>query len=337
MVVKAAVVGAGFFGSLHAKVYSDYERSELVCVCDTNLESAKKLASKFGCRYTDNIQEILSDKNIDVVSVVTPDHAHKKPALEVLKAKKPMLIEKPLTVDVAEGQEILEAARKAKVKTMVDFTNRWNPPFAEAKKEIERGRIGKPIMAYARLSLPISSPLDMYPNWCSNSGPEWYLLPHIADIVRWLLERDPTAVFALAVDSVLRSKGFQCYDAVQVEAEFEGVPVALEASWVMPRSLPSGLDFRVEIHGTTGHIAICANVSGIAIATSEQYREPVLSQLQEVHGHQVGFLTGPIRHFVDCVADDMEPMVSLSDGLVVTKFIVAVRNSIKQNTMIAIN
>lgn len=335
--VKSAVIGAGFFGGLHARVLKNYHRSQLCIVCDKNIDQAKLLASQLDCDYTDSIDEITDNDQIDLVTIATPDHAHRDPALRVLRAKKHMFIEKPLTTVVDESLEIIEAASKVLVKTMVDFTNRWNPPFVEAKEQLNQDVIGKPIMAYARLNLPISSPLDMYPAWCSKSGPEWYLFPHSVDMVRWLIEEDPTSVYAVGVKKILKRKNLDSFDAIQAQAMFGDIPVALETSWVMARKNPSGLDFRVEVHGTKGTVEICTNSSGLNVATHDQFRVPLLAQLQKVHRQEVGFLTGPIQHFVDCIIEDTEPMTSLNDGLIITKFISAVRESISKRNVVEIS
>ena len=336
MKVNVGIVGAGFFGNLHAKVYNEYHRCNLKIICDLNESKAKDLADEYKCEFTNDYREIANNSDIQAVSITTPDYAHKDIALEMLKAKKHLLIEKPLTMDVGEGLEILDVAKKTDTKTMVDFTNRWNQPFAEAKRTIQDGNIGQPIHAYARLSVKIDSPTGMYANWASRSGPEWYLMPHTVDLICWLLDRKPTNVYASGIKSILKGKGFSCYDAVQVQSMFGEIAVAFESSWVLPMSWPGAIDFRIDIQGTEGYISVCPNYQGIIIADNDSYSAPTLTQLQNVHGRNVGFLAGPLRHFIDCIVEDKNPMISLEDGFVVTQFISAVRESIQKMSLVVL-
>jgi predicted dehydrogenase len=337
MKANVGVIGAGFFGNLHAIVYNDYQRCNLKYVCDMDEKKAKALATEYNCSFTTDYMDVAKDKDIQIISITTPDYAHKDIAIQMLKARKNILIEKPLTMDVEEAEEIVNVAKTVNVKTMVDFTNRWNHPFVEAKNSIKNGRIGKPIHAYARLSVKIDSPTKMYAQWASKSGPDWYLMPHTIDLICWLLEKKPTQVYAKGVSSILRAKGFDCYDAVQIQSMFSDVPVAFESSWVLPMSWPGAIDFRIDIQGTEGHVSLCPNYQGITVADNGTYIMPTLTQLQNVHGENVGFLTGPIRHFVDCVIDDKVPLINLNDGLIVTKFLVATRESINKNEIVKIS
>ena len=81
--VKVAVVGAGLIGEIHAEVYTQYEKSELVWVCDLDMERAKKIADRFNCKFTTDAHVIADDKEIQGVSIVTPDFAHKEVSLQM--------------------------------------------------------------------------------------------------------------------------------------------------------------------------------------------------------------------------------------------------------------
>ena len=85
---------------------------------------------------------------------------------------------------------MVEAAEASGLKLMVDFHARWHPLFMGAKGYVERGELGAPVMAYARLSDTIHVPTEML-NWSGHSGPEWFLFPHTMDVVRWLFGRRP--------------------------------------------------------------------------------------------------------------------------------------------------
>src|SRR4030095_746501 len=142
-------------------------------------------------------------------------------ALAMLGGGKHVLVEKPLATSVGEARAMIDAADRGVPKLMVDLHARWQPLFMGAKGYVERGELGAPVMAYARLSDTIHVPTEML-NWGGQSGPEWFLFPHTMDVVRWLFGRDPIEVYAKGYRGVLESRGIECWDAIQAMRECEG-------------------------------------------------------------------------------------------------------------------
>ena len=132
-------------------------------ICDRDEGRARTLADRFGCAWTTSLDEVASS-DVDAVTIATPDHLHADPALTMLRAGKHVLVEKPLATSVAEALAMMEAAEAAGFKLMVDFHARWHPLFMSAKGYVERGELGAPVMAYARLSDTIHVPTEML-NW----------------------------------------------------------------------------------------------------------------------------------------------------------------------------
>jgi len=221
---------------MHLEAYSSYDRCELTCICDLNEERARQMADKYRCNWTTDLAELAAA--VDGVSVATPDFAHLAPALELIAAGKHLLMEKPLTTDVSEGERMVAAAHERGVKLMVNFSNRWNPKFLAARAAMTSGRMGEFIMGYSRLSNTISVPTGML-SWAAQSGPEWFLFPHTIDVVRWVLGRDVTRVYAAGRKGVLAGLGIDAYDAIQAVVHFGDAFVTFETCWVIPNSWPS--------------------------------------------------------------------------------------------------
>ncbi len=218
---------------------------------------------------------------------------------------------------------------------MVDFQNRWNPLFIQAKQTIAQGDIGKPVMGYARLSNPLSVPLKMVP-WASKSGPEWFLFPHIIDLMRWLIDKEPKEVYATGRKGILKEKGINVYDAIQALVRFEDESfVTFETSWILPDSWPSLVDFKLMLLGSEGRIGIEGDHQGIDIAT-DRLNWPFILGLQHAHGKSFGYFKEPIIHFVDSLYKDKEPMCSGEDGLIATRVIEAIVRSIQEKKVIKI-
>src|SRR5512139_2553172 len=151
--IQYAVVGLGTWGDLHLRVLGPDPRIQIAAVVDINPERAKAAAETYHVPawYT-SVDEMLADPAIEAVSVASPDFAHAPAALAVLRSGRHLLLEKPMATSVPECLEILQAAQKAGTTLMVDFHNRWSPPFFLARQRILAGELGKPRFCSFRLN-----------------------------------------------------------------------------------------------------------------------------------------------------------------------------------------
>jgi predicted dehydrogenase len=321
-----AVIGAGIWGENHAMALSTYPTVELAWICDLNAERAKRLADKVGCRWTTELAE-LAASDVEAVGIATPDHAHKGPCLAMIEAGKHVLVEKPLTTDIAEARAIVAAAERAGVKLMVDFQLRWHPQYMGAKAAMESGELGEGVMGYARLSDTIHVPTEMLA-WGGASGPEWFLFPHTMDVTRWILGEEPVEVFARGSKRVLKAIGIDAWDAVQALVQFERSFVTFETCWIIPDSWPTVVDNRFTLYGTKGCVEL-ASAPGLVIA-ADRYKSPFSSHAITRYGKPFAHFYESIRHFADCVALDQEPQASGHDGLMATAMIQATVRSLAE-------
>ena len=282
------------------------------------------MAEKYGGDWTTNVAELVAA--VDAASVATPDFAHLAPALALLTAGKHVLLEKPLTTDVAEGERLVAAASERGLKLMVNFSQRWNPKFLAARDAMSSGRLGEFVMGYARLSNTISVPTGMLA-WAAQSGPEWFLFPHTVDVVRWIVGSEATRVYAAGRKGALTALGIDAYDAIQAVVHFGEAFVTFETCWVIPNSWPSVIDSTMTLYGDAGRMEIDHNDQGMTLA-SDGFDIGAPYGKYDSYGAPRGFYLEGIRHFVDCLVDDREPMVTGEDGLAVTKVIAAIRESI---------
>jgi predicted dehydrogenase len=130
LAVKVGVIGVGYLGQHHARIYSEIEDAELVAVVDLDREKAAAFAEKYQCESSADYREILP--KVDALSIVTPTTAHYKIALECLKTGKDMLIEKPITVTVEEADELIDEAKKKDCIIQVGHLERYNPAIIAA-------------------------------------------------------------------------------------------------------------------------------------------------------------------------------------------------------------
>jgi predicted dehydrogenase len=132
--LKAGVLGAGHLGKIHLRLLNESNKYELVGFYDPNKDNAAKIAAEFGYKAFNTIQELIDA--VDVVDIVTPTLSHHDCAIQVIKSKKHVFIEKPISNTVQEAEEIVNLANKNNIKGQVGHVERFNPAFIAVKDKI---------------------------------------------------------------------------------------------------------------------------------------------------------------------------------------------------------
>jgi predicted dehydrogenase len=141
--VQVAIVGCGRISDLHQMGYRDRTDARIVAVCDTNKSRARKKAKEWGVDrvYTD-YQQLLEDKNIDLVELLTPHHLHCPMTVQAAQAGKHISVQKPMALSAHEADEMIAAAGVAGVMLRVYETFVYYAPAVRARELIEVGEIG---------------------------------------------------------------------------------------------------------------------------------------------------------------------------------------------------
>ena len=327
--VQFGLIGAGVFGQVHAKVYADHPGAKLAVICDLNAKRAKQVAKACGgVKTCTDYREVIADPNITAVSVATPDFAHTPLVVAAAKAGKHVLVEKPLATTVADCETMIKATKKAGVKFMVDFHNRWNPPFVIAKEAIRKGEIGLPRHIYYRLSDTQYVPFKML-SWANKSTVAWFLASHCIDTLHWLLEDKVKRVYCVRRREVLKKAGVDTPDFYLATLEFShGTCAVIENSWLLPQTYPTVFDLKAQIVGDKGALFFDTSHHRMAEKyTAKSATYPDVVAKIDVRGHQGGFAAESIRHFADCVIHNRKPFVTGEDGLAATRVICAMDES----------
>jgi len=332
------VIGLGTFGKNHVAAYAECPFAELVAVCDIKEELAKETAKRYNTKYYVDYREMLEDPAVEAVSVATPDFLHKEPVIKSVERGKHVLCEKPLATTVEDAEEMVKAAEKAGVTLMVDFHNRWNPPFALTKESVEKGELGKPVHAYIRLSDTVYVPTRML-SWAGKSSVLWFLGSHAVDLARWIFNDEAAEVYAASGMKLLKSMGIQTPDYYQYMIRFRNGAVAMfENSWILPETLPTIVDFVAQLTFTKG----CVYINPIQHGAFKKFTEDsesypnIIGGPVTIHGKRIGFVNESIFHFVDCVLKNKQPIVTGEDGLAVTKILCAVEESARKGKPITL-
>ncbi|HTL70635.1 MAG TPA: Gfo/Idh/MocA family oxidoreductase [Candidatus Eisenbacteria bacterium] len=136
--VKVAVIGAGKLGSKHAEVYSKLPGVELAGVYDTHEDRSREVAARCGTRAFKDMNELIG--LVDAASIVVPSEHHFSVSRQFLERRIPLLIEKPITTDLADADTLLELARKNETLVQVGHIERFNSAIRAIKDVIRTPR-----------------------------------------------------------------------------------------------------------------------------------------------------------------------------------------------------
>ena len=138
--LRVGVVGVGVMGSNHARVLAEIPGVELAGVVDPDRKQSHFVGSTLGCPALASVEELFA-RGVDAVSIAAPTHLHRDIALACIAHGVHVLVEKPIASTVAEGQEIIAAARRADVKLMIGHVERFNPAVQAIAEAIRKEHI----------------------------------------------------------------------------------------------------------------------------------------------------------------------------------------------------
>src|SRR5476649_2246766 len=177
--LRVGVVGVGVMGSNHARVFAGLPGIELVAVADPDRKQADFVARTLGCAAVPDVGELL-DKKVDAITIAAPTHLHRDIALACIARGVHVMVEKPIASSVEEGNEIINAARRAGLTLMVGHVERFNPAVEAIKDAIRNEDI---------LSIAITR-VGPFPPRMSNVGVVIDLAVHDIDLIRWFTDSD---------------------------------------------------------------------------------------------------------------------------------------------------
>jgi predicted dehydrogenase len=328
--LKIGIIGTGGIAQVHMKGYASMpDQCEIVAFCDVNSENAAAACEKWGpgktyCDY----QEMLSDPEIDAVSVATPNKFHVGPTVAALQAGKHVLCEKPLGMNAVECKQMCAAARESGKILQVGLQNRWTAAGRYMKQYIDTGAMGD--IYYARAQALRRRGV---PGWGvfidkeqQGGGPLIDIGVHILDFTLYLMGYPkPVSASGKTWDFLGKDpeiwNGFGDYDRSKFTVEdfavglikFEnGAVITLESSFM---GNMDGNPFATQLYGTKAGANIKVyEENGIEIYTEQNKQlfnmKPAnVPYIESSHGDQM-------KAFVDAIQNGKPSPVPGEQGLV---------------------
>lgn len=225
-------------------------------------------------------EEILRREDVNILFVATPDSLHLEPTLHAIEVGAHVMVEKPLTLRLAEADEILRASRKRNRVVGVDMHKRYDPCHRFIFEDLV-GKIGKPLYARAVLEEPLEVSTETF-KWASSSNPFSYVGVHWTDLFGHYLGLEPASLHAVGQRELLvnwhregGAKPIDTFDAMQVSVDYRsGLRVYYVNAWINPREFEGNVNQEMEIVGTRGKIeldqqdrGLRATISGVGSRT----------------------------------------------------------------------
>lgn len=297
--IKVGLIGCGFMGSMHANCYNALEGVEVTAVADVRPEKAAALAPASAAIYADGM-DLIANADVDVIDICLPTFLHAKYALAAMEKVKYVFLEKPVTLTIEEGEQLLAKSQETGCQVQIGQVIRFWDEYVELKKIIESKEYGKVINANFRRISP--RPEWGWNNWLLDNalsgGAAQDLHIHDTDFVLSVFGK-PEKLYS--VRNVLGEGN----SYINTLFQYPDCAISVEGTWDLPASYPFTATFRVVFEK-----AVVENAgNGFMLYTAEGAKPIVLEKTDAVgtseSGGNISDLGGyynELKYFTECIA-----------------------------------
>lgn len=321
--INFAIVGCGHIAKKHAEAINNIENARLVAVCDRIKENMEYYNENYGVKTYIDLKQLLDDKEIDVVCICTPSGSHAPIAVQVAKAKKHVVVEKPIALRIEDAEEIIFACQENNVKLSVVHPNRFRPAILALKEVMEKGLLGRISHANATVRWNRNQAYYDQAEWRGTKENDGGVLMnqaiHNLDLLTWLVG-DLEEVFSM---SATRFRNIEAEDVSTGIVKFKSgaLGVVEAASTIYPKNLEETISIfgergTVKIGGTTANLIEHWNIESMDEAETNELISSIKGDPLGKPGHQ-----WIIEDMVQAIKEDREPIVNGEDGKKALEFV----------------
>ena len=324
--LKTAVIGTGYFGEKHADVLKELPNSDLVAVCDKNEARTAAMAEKFKCKGYTDIETMLANEQIDAVSIVVSEQFHLSAVEPVAKAKKHILIEKPIAKTYEEARKIARLAEENNIRLMVGHILKWDGRYQYTADAIKKGELGELISMYFKRSASNGGVKRL------NGSVSMFHYMGIHDFEAMISFAEPAKPVKVYSQWVTKKNSeYNGQDTSFTTITFDnGIVACVQLCWALPDGGSCYLVIHAEVVGTKAVSYIDIHNQGLAIIRENKPVEyPELTYWPEYNGHVHGKLREELSHFVTNTLNGAPYAVKTENAVLAVRIIDACFESLK--------
>src|SRR6202521_415969 len=331
--VSIGIVGTGWCGGIRAETCSASPYVSALHLAEIKPERLREVAAKTKpATATADYRILLSDSDIDAMIIsATPETTHFPVAKESLLAGKHVFLEKPISMELSEADELIALARANKLLFTIGYSQRFNPKFAYVKRSIDDGTIGQP--GSALVSRHITRNLGNKIGGRIKLSPAAMEATHDIDFVLWCFApRRPVRVYAQEVRKIMQP-AHGVPDCVWIIVTLDdGCAFTIGAGWVLPPAYPNFSSTWIEMTGTEGAIMVDDTHRDVSVNTMKRGIEFPISTMpgEKVDHVYAGPMEAETLHFLECVAKGQQPLVTPEHARMVMQVYQAADKSAEQ-------
>lgn len=254
-----AVVGSGRIGSLRARLAAGHPAVKFLAVSDLDAERASRLADGAGADFSSGDNEaVIAHPDVNAVIVSTSEPEHLAPVMRALELGKPVLVEKPIALTLADADRIIARAEETGTSLKVGYAQRFKRRYLSAKDQILAGRLGDITALTGRACNTRAQGIEILKR-SADATPVVDVLTYWVDVAGWFLDGiRPREVTARGHGTVFREAGYDVNDATFALITYEnGAVVNLGVYFALPAHAPQlGMGVRIEVFGTEGALIL---------------------------------------------------------------------------------
>ena len=335
--VKIGVIGCGYWGPNLIRNFSSIEECQVLWCSDLREERLNHMKQLYpDIKTTKNYMDIINDKNVDAVAIATPVSMHFEQAKTALLGNKHVLIEKPMTNNVNDAEELIKIAEKNNKVLMVDHTFEYAPAVNKIREIIESNELGKILtIDMIRVNLGLFQ---------KDINVIWDLAPHDISILLFLLKKMPASVKAEGMDYIQKS----IVDDAHLTLKFhEEIMVHMHISWLDPLKIRKitivGNKKMLVYDDTEQREKIRIYDKGVALEKNNVPKDKYYDTWEDFKlVYRSGEIYAPkiddkeplnvmCRHFIDCIKTGKKPISDGNSGLKVIKVIESLQESLRNH------
>lgn len=321
-------IGMLSFAHVHAPAYARLLNAmpdvEFAGIADGDRSRGEAAARAYGCDFYADHDALLRAPGLAGVIVCAPNVQHRELVVAAAGAGRHVLCEKPLATTREDGEAMVAACAAADVQLMTAFPMRFSPPVLALRDMVRDGAIGD-IVAARTTNHGVLPPGWFTDPLLAGGGAVMDHTVHVADLLRWILDREFTSVYA-EIDTLLHP-GLPVDDAAILLLEMEGgLFASLDPSWSRPASFPTWGDVTLDLIGTRGVLSLDAFAQKLHL-----YGAPSGPRWESYAGSGDA---GMLQAFVDAVRHGRPVPVTGVDGLRATEVALAAYASARHGEVV---